>query len=629
MFRRIVKECGDQDESHNVAWDKSVTDILAPKSTSTLSRRAGSLMSYCRWAKTRYGFATCAFPFHGPACYDYVDFLRTGGAKATTANSFIESISFIGGLFEIDGFQESASSHRVKGVACISYKSKRLTRKARSLKADELATFELAVLRGGSLCDRYFAGFICFITHARLRFRDGQRITAPLGLDEPEYDDCVGFFETIAEHHKTANTGRRRRVPLPVIALAKGVTGTRWAKEWLELRNILDIKSATGLMPTPRGDGCSFLERPLSLTDATIWTREILVSGGFAGSQVNDIYTHSCRATVLSWAAKFGVHGGARRLLGYHAKPGDHSMLEYSRDALAGPMREVAKIVDYIRLKTFIPDATRSGYFPKEVASTGPALPLADGDTRTRPPTRACLDDLESLTDDHVYIGRGSKRKFGGLPRSPWHNPVSIRHGEATQDGAVASFSNYLYDDTNKKLLDKVSELGGKILACHCKLSQRCHGDILVQAWHTQSDAGTAMGEGPASEVETSSSSSSDSESEKSDQDLTVSAEFCREAIVNDIATNSSVGCPPNLPAGGLWMHSKWGTWHVGCAELDKFECGRKLAESSLDRYIRMGAWPGRTVAWCQICLKRAESGFPLDVIANNEDHSADGEKAE
>ena len=250
LFRRIVKECGDQGESHNIVWDKSVTDILAPKSTSTLSRRVGSLMSYCRWAKTRYGLATCAFPFHEPACYDYVDFLRTGGAKATTANLFIESISFIGGLFEIDEFQESASSHRVKVVACTSYKSKRLTRKARGLKADELATFELAVLRGGSLCDRYFAGFICFITHARLRFRDGQRITAPLELDEPEYDDRVGFFEAVAEHHKTASTGRRRWLLLPVIALAKGVAGTRWAKEWLELRNLLGI----GGCHWPHGD---------------------------------------------------------------------------------------------------------------------------------------------------------------------------------------------------------------------------------------------------------------------------------------------------------------------------------------------------------------------------------------
>ena len=384
-------------------------------------------------------------------------------------------------------------------------------------------------------------------------------------------------------------------------------------------------------MATLRGDSSSFLARPLSLTDATtIWTREILVSGGFVGSQLNDIYTHSCRATLLSWAAKFGVSGGARRFLGYHAKPGDHSMLEYSKDSLAGPMREVAKIVDCIRLKTFIPDATRSGYFPKDAVLEMPSLPLSDMSPRSRPPTRACLDDFKSLTDDHVYIGRGSKRKFGGLPRSPWHNPVSIRHGEATRDEAVASYSVYLYDKTNKELLNKVSELGGKLLVCHCKLSQSCHGDILVQAWHAQSDAGAFSGEGPDPEEETSSPSSSDSESEKSDQDLAVGAEFCREAIVNDIAAGAmSAGCPLELPAGGLWMHSKWGTWHKGCADLENIGCGRKLSESSLDRYLRMGAWPGRTVAWCQIRLKRAEPGFPRDGVLSIEDHPAAGEKAE
>jgi hypothetical protein len=606
LFKRIIKECGEASTAHEVAWDKSVVDILSPKSTSTLSKRIGSLMAYCRWAKTTYGSATSAFPFHEPACYDYVDFLRTGGAKATKANSFIESVSFIGGLLEIEGFQESANSHRVKGVACTSYKSKRLTRKARGLKADELATFELAVFRGGSLCDRYFAGFVCFITHARLRFRDGQKITADLDLDEPEVDEGAGFLEAMAEHHKTANTGKRQRLPLPVVALSRGVSGNHWAREWLKIRKLLEIEQATGLMPTPRGDGCSFLARPLSLTDATVWMREILVSGGFSCSQVSDIYTHSCRATLLSWAAKFGVSGGHRRLLGYHAKAGDHSMLEYSRDALAGPMREVAKIVEGIRLKTFLPDATRSGYFPSQPVAP-PQQPVLGEGVSSTPPRRACLDDVESMTGAHVYIGRGCKRKFGGLARSIWHNPVSLKRDDISRDEAVASYNEYLHDKANQKLLDKVRELGGKLLTCHCKLSQSCHGDVLVQAWHAQSgQAKVSGGEDPSSEEET--SSSSESEQVESDSDFALETEFCRETIVSDVANRSAVTeRPAELPAGGLWVHGKWGTWHVGSAGLDKFECGRKLSDSSLDRYMRMGAWPCSTVAWCQVCLKKAD----------------------
>ena len=47
---------------------------------------------------------------------------------------------------------------------------------------------------------------------------------------------------------------------------------------------------------------------------------------------------HSAMATLLSWAAKAGLSLGDRRSLGMHAKPGDLSALEYSRDALAGPL---------------------------------------------------------------------------------------------------------------------------------------------------------------------------------------------------------------------------------------------------------------------------------------------------
>ena len=49
--------------------------------------------------------------------------------------------------------------------------------------------------------------------------------------------------------------------------------------------------------------------------------------------------SHSSKATMLSWPAKSGAKMEGRRLLGGHAKPGQKVLLEYSRDALAGPLR--------------------------------------------------------------------------------------------------------------------------------------------------------------------------------------------------------------------------------------------------------------------------------------------------
>ena len=95
---------------------------------------------------------------------------------------------------------------------------------------------------------------------------------------------------------------------------------------------------------------------------------------------INELGASSFKPTLLSWAAKFGVDTGSRRLLGYHVKPKDKSVLIYSRDALAKPLRELGVVLDAVRSGRFLPDADRSGRFrndtqdvvlPVEVAATG------------------------------------------------------------------------------------------------------------------------------------------------------------------------------------------------------------------------------------------------------------------
>eukprot|EP00969_Alexandrium_andersonii_P322787 14261429-Alexandrium_andersonii.AAC.1 len=55
-----------------------------------------------------------------------------------------------------------------------------------------------------------------------------------------------------------------------------------------------------------------------------------------------------------------------RRVLGYHSKPGDRSVLEYSRDELAAPLRSLMKVVDAVAVGDFLPDASRSGRWKHE-----------------------------------------------------------------------------------------------------------------------------------------------------------------------------------------------------------------------------------------------------------------------
>ena len=78
-------------------------------------------------------------------------------------------------------------------------------------------------------------------------------------------------------------------------------------------------------------------------------------------------------------------------MLGYHASRGDASMLAYSRDAMAGPLRHLEKVIEDVRKGVFDPDATRSGRFRAsrvEEGSAGPSNPgeeIGRGVKRTAP----------------------------------------------------------------------------------------------------------------------------------------------------------------------------------------------------------------------------------------------------
>ena len=56
------------------------------------------------------------------------------------------------------------------------------------------------------------------------------------------------------------------------------------------------------------------------------------------GRDVATVSSHSCEAILLSWDSKAALPVLNRRLLGGHAKPGESTSLESSRDALAGPL---------------------------------------------------------------------------------------------------------------------------------------------------------------------------------------------------------------------------------------------------------------------------------------------------
>ena len=141
--------------------------------------------------------------------------------------------------------------------------------------------------------------------------------------------------------------------------------------------------------------------------------------------------SHSMKATVLVWSARYGMGEMARTILRHHAVAGD-SLACYSRDLMARPLRLMNNMLEQIRCDRYRPDATRSGWLapgPQDEAKRQPlpeegctwdqqqaheaSFPSAAEDPLEwldgegiDPQVRLDLESLESRC-----VGRGGRRK--------------------------------------------------------------------------------------------------------------------------------------------------------------------------------------------------------------------------
>ena len=124
--------------------------------------------------------------------------------------------------------------------------------------------------------------------------------------------------------------------------------------------------------------------------------KTILVQEGFSADDLVRIGSHSLKCTMLSWLAKCGAPRETRRILGYHVAPGDRVLEAYSRDSLAGQLRTLADVIGQVRSKKFLPDTTRSGYFPLPAAS----VPSSATSSRSGRPSASSLASSDEVSVD-------------------------------------------------------------------------------------------------------------------------------------------------------------------------------------------------------------------------------------
>lgn len=358
----------------------SFVAALAVKSTGTLSKRAVSLRMYSAWFRTT-SYEAQDF-FKEAAVFAHLSSLHADGAPATRAAALCAAINFAGGVFSIPVLEVTQSS-RVKGITCKLLRTREAVRQRRPLTVEMVRSLEKLLVAEASsgTVDAIIAGSALFAVFARARVGDLRRGNADLHLDLSK-DGLSGFIETRFLDHKCARPGSRRA--LPVAAPARGVGEDCWASAWVTARKAakIDVDSYSVMLPALDKD-LKWLNVSYTTPEFAAAVRTTLIRCGFSADDLVNIGAHSLKSTCLSWLAKFGAPRDERRLLGYHAVPGDKSLDSYSRDTLAGPLRTLCKMLGAIRAGTFDPDETRSGTFTSAApAPPGPPvapLALADG----------------------------------------------------------------------------------------------------------------------------------------------------------------------------------------------------------------------------------------------------------
>ena len=336
---------------------ESVKDCLGVKATGTLHNRVNPLIRYAQHARDS---GIKPFPISEHVAYQ---FLKQSDPSPSFPRSFITSVAFekhVLGLLSADNVLDSC---RIKGFSAMHYTKKRKLVQRPPLTVAQIEHLERCVNDDDKTAyDRIAAGFFLVLTFGRLRFSDAQSITS-MELEIP-LDAQHGYLECAAERCKTATTLETRTRLLPVVIPTKSFTTDGWVECWLAVREQAKLVTGKGmpLLPNPAAGG-GWTKVPITCEIAGDWLRALIkdVPGPKALTRVA---THSCKSSLLSMCAKYGMEPAARRLLGYHSAGRDKSMIVYSRDAMAWPVRLMEEMIDQIVARAFCPDASRSGYFP-------------------------------------------------------------------------------------------------------------------------------------------------------------------------------------------------------------------------------------------------------------------------
>ena len=350
---------GDRDVEQEVY--RLVKLALSGKSVSTVCKRARCMEKYWRWhAAQRFD---TFLPVDVYSLVGYVEALNEQG-RTSAIKELMETLTFGKYVVGLAIDDKVLKSPVLQGILRGARSTKKPKKQSRVLEVKEVAALEdFFKRRDVHSYDRYACAMVLFMIYSRARLSDLKQVSG-ISMDlHPERADH-GYVEVATWEHKTMRSSAMHGLPLLLIAPVHGVGSTIWGLGFKQaLKDVgLDIDNwkerPLFLAPTISGDLSS---RAIGHDElAGLVLRLIERSGvkpgpGFTG--------HGLKATVLSWMAKAGFADESRLVLGHHSDNTKKTLHAYSRDAQSPALRDLERCLKDIRMGTFFPDHSRSGYF--------------------------------------------------------------------------------------------------------------------------------------------------------------------------------------------------------------------------------------------------------------------------
>ena len=349
---------------------------LASKKSNTLLTRITPINLFLVWARgdsnatLEYvgdgssNFILAAYwPPTEAVSYEYCRQNIKHGKAASRCQAFLSALYFCWDTFGLR-VKDAATSHRMKGAALQELRRLGFRNQSRTLEAWLVEMWEWQVAkRALPEVDAVFIGDFMILLALRSRGADMLGLIG-LVLEHPN------FMAQVTET-KTAKASSHR-LPLEMRGPIKLTTDSEWLEEHILLREELGI-SLPEFPLFPARDLGKWVPKRATLHCINSVLRQCALRCN--ASNPSQIGTQSAKATLLSWAAKFGLSAQTRGALGSH-KLSDisTSVLAYSRDRLREPLVQLNSMLESIRAGTFNPDSETEPR--KQIA---PAAPK-DGD---------------------------------------------------------------------------------------------------------------------------------------------------------------------------------------------------------------------------------------------------------